>query len=494
MGMKIIVFLLFVIFSIILIFYFQQINPNYVCKDCNVILISIDSLRADHVGVYGYEKNTTPNIDRFASESILFKNYITQSYLTPVSEFSLHTSLYPHQHGLIIPWPSDNQYKLTNPPVTIAEILKSYNYTTIAISTSPEFKVFRDFGNGYHISNFSYVRDLPVIDEQLISVMKNKKFFLWLAIGTVHAPYGKYVPEEIQNKYENLQYRGLFKNKVINLVEINSIYNYTYYPLYERGEWLERNVSENPVQLNQDDIDFIVAKYDAGIEHMDNFLGNFFNILKSAGLEKNTIIIFTSSHGEELGEHKYIMHYDIHESEIHVPLIIKHPGLEHKIIYTQTQSIDILPTILDFLKIPQYEKAEGNSLVPLIYNEDPQFNKYIFIERSPLWEEFAKTNTTFLPHIDFGVRTSEWKLIYRTSRDFEMNNSWWGYISGQKIFVPEFELYNIKQDPKEQKNLYFDRIDVADRLKTNLFEWIKEKGIAIFNRTDIEVVKIFPYP
>jgi hypothetical protein len=98
-------------------------------------------------------------------------------------------------------------------------------------------------------------------------------------------------------------------------------------------------------------------------------------------------------------------------------------------------------------------------------------------------------------HYDFAVRTDEWKLIYRFSRDFEMNNSYYEKMTGQEIYVPEFELYNIKEDPREQNNLFFSRKDIADELKRQLFDWLKEVNqTTFFNRTEIKNKEIFPYP
>ncbi len=475
-------------------------NDDYFCQDCNLILISIDSLRADHLGAYGYGKNTSPNIDELASEGIMFKNYITQAYLTPISEFSMHSSLYPHEHGLAISNKYGQQHPLTNPPETIASILKKYNYSNIALSTSPEFSNWEEFKTGFDSFTFFESRNLPNINKTFMQNLKNKKFFLWIAIGTVHSPYGYYVPEQITRKYVNPNYDGIFKNytRLDNFVLLN-IYNYSYYnkSLDVFLDFEYRPIFSGTIDISQEDIDFILAKYDAGIEYVDQYIGNFSKILKDLDLDKNTIVIITSSHGEEFGEHGYVFHYDIHESETHVPLIIEHPKLKHRVIEYQTQSLDVLPTLLDFLKIPKYEKARGQSLVPLIINsENSSFDKFVFIERTPLLEEFGAMNLTLSQlHYDFAIRTNEWKLIYRSSKDFEMNNSWYQNISGQKIYVPEFELYNIKEDPKEQHNLFFSRKDIADDLKAQLFDWLKEVNQStFFNRTEIKNKEIFPYP
>jgi len=471
-----------------------HVSSSYHCQGCNVIIISIDSLRADHLGAYGYAKNTSPNMDELASRGVVFRNYITPAYLTPISEFSMHTSLYPHEHGLAVSNRYGQEHPLASPPETIASILKKYNYSTAAISTSPEFDYRDEFRTGFDSFISAQGRTLPGIDETFMRNLMSRKFFLWIAIGEAHAPYGEFVPRETAERYEDPEYNGMFKNYSADRIILLWIYGNSYYVPENMSDPASPSKRTN---LSQEDFNYIVAKYDSGIDYADQYVGNLSRALKALGLDRNTIIIVTSAHGEEFGEHGYIWHYDIYEPEIHVPLIMAGPGLGNRTIESQAQSIDVLPTILDFLQIPAYEKARGQSLAPLIANGDnSSFNKFVFIERTPLWEEFAiAAPAPPQVHYDFAVRTNGWKLIYRASRDWEMNNSYFQNLSGERIYVPEFELYNIREDPAEQYNLYLSRPDIANELKPQLFGWLSGVNQTLsFTRNETVGKRIFPYP
>lgn len=493
----------------ILIFIYLKQKQTQTCIDCNVILISLDSLGADHVGVYGYDRNTTPNIDSFARDGILFKNYLAQSYLTPVSEASLFMSVYPRVHGLTFAYLRGlGSSSVLDNSLTIAQILKYYNYSTVGFSSSPEI-------SGYQYTPLSRGFDLfiDIPDRQLPNMSqvfswldnnKDKKFFLYLAIGTIHQPFADKVPSSLVTEYDPSNYSGTFLNQNLNYSIFARIYNNTYYNV----SCISCLESENPSAqgdprpfannfvLSKEDEQYVIARYDVGINYVDQYLGQFIQKLKESGRDKNTIIIITSEHGEGLGEHKYFWHYDIYDTEVHAPLIIKNPALQDagKTIETQAQSIDILPTILDFLGITKPVLAEGNSLVPAIEGTAPaDFNKYIFIE-GPLWEQRHLLN----PIYSVAVRTNEWKLIYREDSELLKNISLWGRVSNQSIPISKFELYNLKNDPTEQKNIINDQPLVANQLKQKLFDWlnyvngIREKEM--IQETNSTTQIIFPYP
>ena len=508
----------FLIILVITIDLPSQNNQTSSCYRCNVVLISLDSLRADHLGIYGYSRDTSPNIDNLAREGIVFKNYISNSYLTPISEASLQTSLYPSFHNTLsfaheLEFPNDTIKSY----LTIAQILKIYNYKTAAYSTSPEISADRQFPAfhyGFDSFNKRRIRTLPEFENVSgwLENNTNSSFFLYLALGTIHEPFAKNVPPEIKSKFDPKDYDGPLKNISLDLdYELFSrIYNRTFYNITANESITTMNVSNisvsyaffedtlmydsrNPgFNLDDQDVAYINARYDAGIFYVDQYLGKLFNKLKELGLENNTIIIIESEHGEGLGEHGYFWHYDIYDTEIHSPLIIKNPGIPGgKVIDAQVQGIDILPTILDFLNIEIPTQAQGKSIKPLLGNYPPQdFNKYVFLER-PLWEE----RYSLAPDEDFAVRTNEWKLIYRQSRNVSENISMWGRVINETIPIPEFELYNLKTDPYEQNNLIGKEPQVADELKEKLFEWLafinsgKKHTQTIENRT-----LIFPYP
>lgn len=458
----------------------------------NLILISLDSLRADHVSAYGYSRKTTPNIDNLAENGILFKNYITQAYLTPVSEAALHTGMYPTSSGMV-----GFDFVLPENILTLVQILKIYNYRTIALGNSPEFLLFpvtETFKRGFDIYKFeresmeafgstSLLVDYNVLPTQkeineTLNLLKEKgePFFLWLAIGSIHYPY-----DGFPRIFGDLNYDGPLKDLPLSYGDADQrtgvlrwIFNNIFYKIKDK-KLIEK------INLNQEDIQYVIDKYDDKIFATDKWLGDFLEGLKKRNLEKNTIIVLASEHGEEFNEHGYIMHYDIFDSEIKTPLIIKNPKLKEgeEIIERQVQSIDVLPTILDFLNIPIPHQAEGNSLAPLIAGKSSDdFNEYVFVERIPIWGEALKYDSKWmdgsLPFFDVAIRTSEWKLIYRKSKDFQEKYSWWRIFPGGNKKLKDYELYNLKTDSQEKENVVDDYPVIAENLKERLKPFIEK--------------------
>ena len=483
----------------------------------NLILISIDSLGTNHVSAYGYHRKTTPNIDKLAEEGVLFRNFIAQSYLTPVSAGALHTGTYPTTNGII-----NFDTLLSDNFLTLAQILKNFNYKTIAMGTNPEYAKdfslsdagFQNFNRGFDVYGFrsgeensKKYRHLPDINEVFYYLKNNKKspYFLWLSLGSVHWPYGRFSDTSY---FVNKNYEGfLKKDKLFSKglwSGLGQIYNKTFFSVHHPAFYhYDFKQIDEEIELSREDIQYIIDSYDDGIINTDLWLGRFLGRLKEEGFDRNTIIILTAEHGEEWGEHGYFMHADIYEPAVRAPFIIRYPGLNKwsSAIETQVQSIDVLPTILDFLEIKKPHWIEGESLTPLIYGkENDGFNRYVFIERIPLIEHVlgrdaeaqARRLQSYPPfylefqkldkenhYRDVAVRKeNEWKLIYRKSRDVEKKYSWWNFLTGKTVKdPPEFELYNLKSDPLEKENLYGkpETEIIFQELKEKLMSWLADR-------------------
>ncbi len=286
-------------------------EPNY--KDTNVILISIDTLRHDHLGCYGYYRNTSPNIDRLAKHSVVFENFIAQAYLTPISQMSIFTSQYPRVNGLV--QFETKEEKVTS--TTLPSILKYYGYTNAAFLSSPEFylnfklkessavlatdSIFqRSFG--VFIPSKTE-RGLPKSAFDWIVANRNKKFFVWIPLGTVHRPYGLNVLEPYKSMFDPKDYRPFFLGHegsiagfeyCVSTSILSRIYHNKYY------------INFSPVyELKKEAVQYIRGRYDSGIFMVDKFIGDLLLILEQYGLMDNTMIILHSVHGEDLGEHGY---------------------------------------------------------------------------------------------------------------------------------------------------------------------------------------------
>lgn len=380
----------------------------------NIILITLDALRPDHLGCYGYKRDTSPHIDKIAGEGMIFNQAVAQSSHTAPSNASLITSTYPNIHGV-----KDFGYQFS-PAIskTLPIILKEHGYRTALISDQVALPLTKGFEKGFDTFNavnsftFGKLTDrkqiINITDWAIDWIENNKKrrFFLWVYYFDPHGPYIS--PYPYNKMFVGDRYYSTNKKVPLSKSEHSHI-AFGHIPRY---------LSYN----NITDVDFYVSLYDGEIRHIDDQIGRLLQVLKKLGLEKNTIIIINSDHGEAMGEHnRYFCHAtSLYDELLKIPLIIKweghvSPGAEND---TQVRAIDIMPTILDILNIDKPGFMQGASFMPLLGGREYNFPEIAYSEYG--WRK--------------GVRTSEWKLIY----------------DGE---TKRYELYNLKNDPAELKDL-----------------------------------------
>jgi len=399
-------------------------EPDYICRDCNIVLISIDTLRADHLGVYGYERNTSPNIDKLASESFVFKNAYSQASLTTPSVMSLFTSLYPSVHKvcLIIHTHDYCESSLSNSDILLTEILNYYGYTTGGFIDAGQVSSFAGFSRGFDIWNeyedrLNQTRHiLETLDWLENSV--DKKFFLFFHTYVVHDPY--IPPKEFQQWVQNESDIYTSQKHFLNDVNLTGL---------GHRELFWKNVSAN----NSNDIKQVVALYDGEILYSDELVGMIISKLQELGVYNKTIIVFTSDHGEEFWEHGGVLHWKLYNEILHVPLIIKIPNTKTQIIEHFVSLIDVVPTILELLSINAISQFQGSSLMPIVNGEE--FNNRIILSES-------------VTHYEKAIIKNNWKLI--TTKNGSM------------------ELYNIKDDFYEQTILTEQFPETVDYLQRQL--------------------------
>ncbi|MFQ5743974.1 MAG: sulfatase, partial [Acidobacteriota bacterium] len=350
------------------------------CFDCNVVLISIDTLRADHLGCYGYPRNTSPSIDEFSSESVRFATTITHATSTLRSHASILTSLLPFQHRAI----RSKDSPLPPEALTLAEILRDRGYETAAFTGGGQMDPVYGLDQGFN----SYVSEpaspLPANVDKAISWLdknRGKNFFLFLHTYEVHAPY------EPQKRF-------------LDLFEENN------------HSSLPRNISADLIRqinlklfgvsaVNREDIQRIVNAYDAEIRSVDEAFARFKHYLQDSGLYDRLLIVFLADHGEDFGEHGTVgMHpQSLYDEVLKVPLIIKFPGSAHaaEVIEDQVRTIDVLPTILETLGIDSDGPFQGISLL-----------EWIEGRRKEGLFAFSQRGTLTAPSIS--IRTQRWKL------------------------------------------------------------------------------------
>jgi arylsulfatase len=420
-----------------------ELGTSYQCQDCNIIFLGWEPLGANHLKLYGYTKQTSPRLDRFAEKSIVFKNAVSVSSWTLPVFMSMFTSMYPSEHKLVNKFSAYNEStqtlsdlrKLSPDTVTLAEVLKKNGYTTGGFTGGAA--VGKEFGYGLGFDRYEDKFVFGGFDDvfpralKWIKKNKDKKFFAFILGYDVHGRYP--LPVDHTKKFLDPHYNGRFRGTADEY-------------------WKLRNdsIDLGELDLTDSDIKFWRDWYDTKIFESDKRFGEFLDQLsKTIDLNK-TVFVITSASGNEFYEHKIFDHgHGLYDELIRVPLIIHIPRQKPAQVTGQVRVIDIMPTILKVLGIPQDDKVEGQlrgvDLIPLMQGEHKEL--FAFSETDYLLQSFKRS-----------VRSPDgWKFIY--SMDTE-----------------ERELYNINQDPLEEKNLISEEPTIAYRLEEKLFDWLKGMG------------------
>jgi len=404
----------------------------------NVIIVSIDPLRQDHLGIYGYRRNTTPNIDDFAKKCAIFTNAYSQAPWTTPAHMSLFTSLYPSFHGVDQPM-SDTMRRLGKDKKTLAEYLKEERYLTAAFT-----------GSGSISGQWGFSRGFDIYDETSSDEVEPKGC-------DISVIYNKAVDWIKTNKSENF---FLF----FHTYNTHTPYNDRYF------------VDKEKIRKNAKN-EYLKALYDGDIRTTDSYLGNLITVLKNEGLLKNTVVILISDHGEDFSEHyPFEMTkghgHSLYEELLRIPLIIYHPLFHGKasFIDKNVRLIDIMPTILDILGLSIPGDIQGKSLLPLLKGEDVEMPEYFFAEAICHGPERKM------------IHNGRYKYIYSPEPNVQK--------TGRKIYpVKMHELYDVQKDPGEKNNIYYKEKEIAKHMHEKLSKFIKRsknKNVFTKNRFKVE--------
>jgi arylsulfatase len=325
----------------------------------NVILITMDTTRKDHLGCYGYELPTSPNLDALAKECIVFDECYGTSVNTLCNHASILTSLYPYNHGVL-----GSPHRPLHPQITsLANILSKEGYKTVAI-TSVFFMNRYTIGNGFH--EFDAPREAERSAEKTTDIAINRLdsmspdsqgLFLWLHYYDPHYPY--YPPEE----YVEAFFKGEVSKGRLEFITKK----YAMYGGIERCELENPEKISSKMELTEDDHEAIISMYDGEIAYMDRNLGRFMDALKKRDFYGDSIIVVTSDHGESLFENdsELLGHRLIYEPVVRIPLVVRNSDIQPRRIGGLVQNIDIVPTLLNWLDLEMAE-TDGEDLSPLI--------------------------------------------------------------------------------------------------------------------------------
>jgi arylsulfatase A-like enzyme len=339
----------------------------------NIIIFSIDTLRADHLSCYDYSRKTSPCIDKFSKDAVLFRNAVSQAPTTVPAHMSLFTSLTPPVHGVnniketdkSAQYVEDEKKRLLisqlNPRIkTWAQVLKENGYLTRALHGGGQLSGELGFSRGFDEYDFwndslSKAFSMDKVREAIQESKQTKKpLFLFLHHYICHSPY-VHAPKEFGSKF--------LKKTIPGLPNYSGKINYgsNYYEDNEKF-WDQVDLS-NPEHREQ-----IISLYDGGVYYADYVFGRLMDTLKAEGFYDNSVIVVLSDHGEEFYEHSGKLHWKLFEEILRVPLICKMPDNKFAgiTIDRYVRIMDIMPTLLEQLGIKYGHLTQGISFLPLI--------------------------------------------------------------------------------------------------------------------------------
>ncbi len=414
------------------------------CSDCNILLISIDALRADHLGAYGYMRNTSSNIDVFTEESILFEYAITPRPKTNPSIASLFTSQYPFRHGVRrnnIPLHSDHALPLLlgENGFNTAAIVSNWVLRPNASGLEKYFHIYDyDFTQSVSDKEEIYERNAWQTNQRVFEWFENnskERFFLWIHYMDPHGPYRP-----------PIEYQSTFISSEKDMVSLKVI------PRYQILR--EAYLFNGTVDAN-----YYRDQYDNEIHYTDKQVGELMSKLDEMNLSENTIVILTADHGESLGQHEYFFEHgdELYDDCARIPLMIRFPkriNLASKRIVEMVSIMDLYPMILDILNIsiPADLTIDGMNILPLLHGK--------LMDRPPLYLEVNSGG-----HIKrASLRTNDYKIIMKGGCFFEGLNI--------TCNASGFECYELSSDPSEENPKWCERPPYS-YLKKSLIKSIK---------------------
>jgi len=408
-------------------------------KKPNILFFGIDSLRRDHMSHYGYYRLTTPHITQYANTGVTFNKCFSPHIPTTPGYSNMMTGRDCFGTGVV----GLSQPTIADGVPVLAEILREQGYESTCVgfkgnAAGRGYDNYVDFsgwgpdhddGRAHKAQNLNEVA-IPEL-ERLAA--QDKPFFLFLRHMDPHSPYLAPVP------FQDMFFQGDACDPNDNRMQ--KVYDFKPFGDYIKS-WVPDGCT-NP--------EYVIAQYDSAVAYMDACINALLEKVKALGIEEDTIIVFTSDHGETLYDHDcYFDHHGMYDCTLVVPLIIcwKNHLPEGIRIDDYCQLKDIVPTLLDIMDIDTGLPFEGHSLMPLVRGES--------LEPEP--EMYITECTWMRKH---GWRTPEWKLMVSLEPDFH--------------FKPEIELYNLIKDPEENNNVAAENPEVVTMLKTRMEAFIKKR-------------------
>ncbi len=402
-------------------------------RTANVVICVLDGARADRVGYSGYPRDTTPNMDELAAESVVFTNHFSTCSLTRPSTASLFTGLYPDAHCI------DQREALEEGTFTLAKGLKAAGLRTALfssnVSASPETGVGSAFehvfpkpggrgGVGMGGHGGRWWRTPESLAREFAKWLEDEpsRFFAYVHFLPPHMPYE--APDAFAEAAREVKAPAMRPGR-FEFREVEDTYRGSAFatPPHPPEEWADL--------------------YDANLRWADWGLGEVVGLLREHGLLDNTLLVVTSDHGEAFGEHGYVNHmHAVYDEFVHIPLLIRFPGRQGLVgeVDALTQTVDLVPTVCDLYGIGYPRGAvQGESLLPLLDGTKGAVREHVFAVSHGAWPSYL-------------VRDARWSLIlYR----------------GGKLKA----LYDLRSDPEQRRNVIAEHPETAARMTDALISF-----------------------
>jgi len=330
-----------------------------------IVLVSLDTLRADHLGAYGYARPTSPFFDTLAERAALFERHYVQAPATLPSHMSIFTGLWPREHGVVPP-----AHVLSPEIPTLPEVLRRHGFRAAAFTEGGWMGTGFGFERGFELyvpHEYAADTDVAATFDRGLDFLRGlgpeERFFLFLHTYSIHDPYAP--PEPFRSE---LAPRPLPEGAPPPDGEHLAAYN------------------ERPSPLPPGTLEVYRDLYDASIRYLDSQLERLFAELEGLGLAETTTIVVTSDHGEEFLEHGRLVHTQVYPETLHVPLLLVHPQLRTGIrIPALTRSIDLAATLWEIAGVDDAPETSGTSLLPLLAQPEPKVAQEAYAETEILW-------------------------------------------------------------------------------------------------------------
>ncbi len=405
----------------------------------NLLFFGIDSLRRDHMSLYGYGRQTTPHMAKYASGGVTFDNCFSAHIPTTPGYSSMLTGRDVFGTGVV----ALGQSKIVDGVPVLAEMLREQGYETTCVGfqgnaagrgydnylSFPGWGPDHDDGRAHKAENLNAVA-IPELERL---AKGDKPFFLFLRHMDPHSPYLAPAP------FRDMFFQGDAFDP--NDRRMQKVYDFRPFGDYI-GSWVPEGCT-NP--------DYVIAQYDAAVAYMDNCIEQILEKLHALNLEEDTIVVFVSDHGETLYDHDcYFDHHGMYDPTLVVPFaVVWKNHLPAGVRVKDTMMLkDVTPTLLDIMGIDTGLPFDGRSMMPLVYGG----------EREPEPSFYITEDTWMRKH---GWRTPEWKLIVSLEPDFH--------------YKPMIELYNLIKDPQENHNVADENPEIVAALKAEMDKWIAKR-------------------